>query len=487
MSAVLSIAPAVVWFRDDLRVSDHPALVRAAESGRPVIGAYVFDECAGGRPLGGAARWWLHGSLRALDAALAALGSRLVLLSGDEADTITSFAAALGAGAVYWNRRYALAQRAVDNTVQTALEARGIDVETFNASLLFEPGDLVTDSGRPYQVFTAYWRAAMRRGVHAAPLAAPRRLKGCELPPRLAQRQVELDALGLAPARPDWAGGLRETWTCGEDAAHRRLRAFVDSRLGGYATGRDRPGAASTSRLSPFVRFGNLSVRQVWHAAVDAHAHGAATQADLDTFCRELGWREFCYGQLYRFPDLARRNLRHNLDGMPWRDDPAALAAWRRGATGYPLVDAGMRELWATGWMHNRARMVCASFLVKHLLIDWREGDAWFWDTLVDADAASNAANWQWVAGCGADAAPYFRIFNPIAQGKKFDPDGAYVRRWVPELAGLPANAAIHEPWAAPAARLAAAGVRLGDTYPLPIVAHDAARKRALDAWVTVR
>ncbi|WP_038750686.1 cryptochrome/photolyase family protein [Burkholderia sp. ABCPW 111] len=481
MSAFAPSACAVVWFRDDLRVSDHPALACAAESGRPVIGVYVFDERAGARPLGGAARWWLHGSLRALDAALAELGSRLVLLRGDAADAIASFVAALGASAVYWNRRYALAERALDNAVQTLLEARGVTVETFNASLLFEPGDVVAESGHPYQVFGAYWRAALRRGVHAAPLAAPLRLSGCAPPHGIAQRQVMLDALALLPTRPDWTGGLRDAWRCGEDAAHRLLRAFVDSRLGGYATERDRPGIASTSRLSPYVRFGNLSVRQIWHAAVDAHAYGAATQADLDKFLGELGWREFCYGQLYRFPDLPRRNLRHNLDGMPWRDDPAALAAWRRGATGYPFVDAGMRELWTTGWMHNRARMVCASFLVKHLLIDWREGEAWFWDTLVDADAASNAANWQWVAGCGADAAPYFRIFNPVVQGKKFDPDGAYVRRWVPELAGLPSSA-IHEPWLAPPAQLEAARVRLGDTYALPIVAHHAARRRALDA-----
>ncbi|AJY29963.1 FAD binding domain of DNA photolyase family protein [Burkholderia thailandensis 34] len=484
MSSFDSTAPAVVWFRDDLRVSDHPALARAAESGRPVIGVYVFDERAGGRALGGAARWWLHGSLRALDAALAGLGGRLVLLRGDEADTFVSFVAALGAGAVYWNRRYAFAQRALDNAVQTALDARRVAVETFNASLLFEPDDIVNGDGRPYQVFGAYWRAALRRGAPPPPLAAPRRLNGGALPEALARRRVELDTLGLEPTRPDWAGGLRDAWRFGEDAAHSLLRAFVDSRLGGYATERDRPGIASTSRLSPYVRFGNLSVRQIWHAAVDAHAHRAATQADLDKFLSELGWREFCWAQLYRFPDLPRRNLRHTLDGMPWRGDPAGLAAWRRGATGYPFVDAGMRELWATGWMHNRARMVCASFLVKHLLIDWREGEAWFWDTLVDADAASNAANWQWVAGCGADAAPYFRIFNPVAQGKKFDPDGAYVRRWVPELAGLP-PAAIHEPWAAPPAQLAAASVRLGDTYPVPVVAHDAARRRALDAFAT--
>lgn len=486
MSSSISIAPAVVWFRDDLRVSDHPALMRAAESGRPVIGVYVFDERAGGRPLGGAARWWLHGSLRALGAALAALGGTLALLRGDEHDTIVSFAAALGAGAVYWSRRYALAARAVDNAVQTALDAQGIAVETFNASLLFEPGDLVNADGRPYQVFSAYWRAAMRRGVPAPPLGAPRRLNGGALPAALARQCVALDALGLEPTGPDWAGGLRDAWRFGEDAAHRRLRAFVDSRLGGYAAERDRPGIASTSRLSPYVRFGNLSARQLWHAAADAYAHGAATQADLDKFLSELGWREFGWTQLHHFPDLPRRNLRHTLDGMPWRDDPAALTAWRRGATGYPFVDAGMRELWATGWMHNRVRMVCASFLVKHLLIDWRVGEAWFWDTLVDADAASNAANWQWVAGCGADAAPYFRIFNPVAQGRKFDPDGAYVRRWVPELAGLP-PATIHEPWAAPGAQLAAAGVRLGETYPLPIVAHDAARRRALDAFGAIR
>ncbi|KVC27910.1 DNA photolyase family protein [Burkholderia pseudomultivorans] len=479
-----SVAPAIVWFRDDLRLTDQPALARAVASGRPLVCVFVDDTGAGaGRPLGGAARWWLHGSLAGLDAALARRGGRLLLLRGDARHEIERIAHDTGAAAVYWNRRYAQPQRDADAALKASLKARGLAVESSNGSLLNEPWEVLTGAGAPFQVFTAYWRAARRDRIVEAPLPAPAHIAFHPWPDRVRERALALDALALRTHTPDWAGGLRDAWPAPDEAgAHARLDAFVNGSLAGYAQARDRPDQPATSRLSPFLRFGNVSPRQVWHAVQGAaQAGGAAWSAGADKFLSELGWREFSYALLYHFPSLASDNFRAQFDAMPWRDDPAALRAWQRGRTGYPLVDAGLRELWTTGWMHNRVRMVVASFLAKHLLIDWRAGEAWFRDTLVDADPANNAASWQWVAGCGVDAAPYFRIFNPVAQGRRFDPHGAYVRRWVPELAGLD-DAAIHAPWEASPLALAAAGVRLGVDYPAPLVDHDAARRRALDA-----
>ncbi len=322
-------------------------------------------------------------------------------------------------------------------------------------------------------------RARDRRA--GPPLPAPARIAAAPLPPGF--HFLPIGDLGLEPTRPDWAGGLREEWTPGEDGARARLSAFLDGGLKGYAIDRNRPDRPASSKLSPHLRFGEISIRQCWRAARVAFDAGetGASDTDLDTFLKELGWREFSYHLLFHNPTLARTNYNVKFDAFRWRDDEAALEAWRRARTGYPMVDAGMRQLWTTGWMHNRVRMIVASFLVKHLLIDWRAGEEWFWDTLVDADPANNAASWQWVAGTGADAAPYFRIFNPFGQGEKFDPDAVYIRRWVPELAKLP-NDVIHRPWAAPPALLAAAGVKLGETYPLPMVDHDAARARALAA-----
>ncbi|MBR8278108.1 deoxyribodipyrimidine photo-lyase [Burkholderia cenocepacia] len=484
MSAKPSVAPVIVWFRDDLRVTDQPALTRAVESGRPLVCVFVDDTGAGAGPaLGGAARWWLHGSLAGLDAALTRHGGRLLLLRGDAQREIERVIGDTGAAAVYWNRRYAQPQRDADAALKASLKARGVTVESSNGSLLNEPWEVLTGSGGPYQVFTAYWRAARRDRTVAAPLPAPERIAFHPWPKAVRDRALALDALALRPHAPDWAGGLRDAWPAPDEAgALARLDTFLTTSLAGYADARDRPDRPATSRLSPFLRFGNVSPRQVWHAVQGAaNAGGAAYAAHADKFLSELGWREFSYTLLYHFPALATDNFRAQFDAMPWRDDPAALRAWQRGRTGYPLVDAGLRELWTTGWMHNRVRMVVASFLIKHLLIDWRAGEAWFRDTLVDADPANNAASWQWVAGCGADAAPYFRIFNPVAQGQKFDPDGAYVRRWVPELAGLD-DASIHAPWEASPLALDAAGVRLGVDYPAPLVEHAAARARALDA-----
>jgi deoxyribodipyrimidine photo-lyase len=478
--------PAIVWFRHDLRLADNPALHAAAASKRPLVCVYLYPEktahqSRAPRSLGAASRWWLHGSLQALDAALAKHGGRLTILRGAAAETLTTLAAAVMAEAVYWNRRYDGPGRALDAVLETTLKQRGVTVATFNGHLLHEPATIRNQSGKPFRVFTAYWRAVLKLGPLAAPLGAPRKLRFHALPQQFKLKPVPLARLGLEPKKPDWAGGLRATWSPGEAAAHIHLQRFLATALRGYSTDRDRPDRPGTSRLSPYLCFGNISVRQVWHIAHATVRKDPAPgkQRQLARLLAELGWREFNYQILYHHPDLAESNFQSRFDPLRWRTDRRGLQAWQRGRTGYPIVDAGMRELWATGWMHNRVRMVAASFLIKHLLIDWRSGEKWFWDTLVDADPANNPANWQWVAGSGADAAPYFRIFNPILQGEKFDPNGDYVRRWVPELARLPSKR-IHKPWTAKAEQLAAAGVRLGKTYPRPLVDHDMARRRAL-------
>ncbi len=477
-------SPVIVWFREDLRISDNPALAQAAESGAPVLCIYVHDEASPGiRPLGAASRWWLAGSLRALDASLRERGAALHVLHGSARDIVPALARAAGAGAVVWNRRYGAAEIAVDTGIKTALREAGIAASSFNGRLIHEPWTLTTKAGGPIRVYTPYWRAMRAKGAPDMPLAAPAALVGAPFPAAGGLRAVPVDALGLEPTSPDWAGGMREAWTRGEEGAQARLEAFVTGGMAGYGEARNRPDMPATSQLSPHLRFGEISVRQCWHAAEHAEASGSvrASPGDLETFLKELGWREFSYYLLHHNPELARRDYAPRFEAFPWRSDAGQLDQWQRGRTGYPIVDAGMRQLWTTGWMHNRVRMIVASFLVKHLLIDWRRGEEWFWDTLVDADPASNSASWQWVAGTGADASPFFRIFNPVLQGAKFDPDGIYVRRWVPELAKLPSSV-IHAPWTAPRPILDAAGVRLGSSYPSPMVPHDEARARALAA-----
>lgn len=469
-------APSVVWFRDDLRVSDHPALHAAATSGAPLVLLYVLDDSGtAGRRLGAASRWWLHRSLAALEASLEKRDARLVLRTGPAEEVVPAVLREAGARDLYLNRRYAVGERRQDEAVRRSAERLGVAVHDFTAALLHEPGDVLTGDGERFAVFTPFFRALTRLGGPRSPHPAPSRLSGVAVP----VRTERLEDLRLLPS-PDWAAGLRETWTPGEKGAHRRLDEFVHERLPRYADERDLPAADATSRLSPHLRFGELSPYQVWHRARGAEA-SAATK---EKFLTELGWREFDYDLLSTQEHLHTENVHSGFDRFPWADpDDARIRAWQQGRTGFPLVDAGMRELWQTGWMHNRVRMVTASFLVKNLRLDWRVGERWFWDTLVDADPANNAAQWQWVAGSGADAAPFFRIFNPVTQATKFDPDGEYIRRWVPELRGRTGKA-LHEPWTVDEGLLADTGA---GPYPAPIVDLRRSRLEALDAFERMR
>jgi deoxyribodipyrimidine photo-lyase len=472
---------ALIWFRNDLRIEDNSALSAAAATGLPVVALYCLDEESEGvRPLGGASRWWLHHSLEALRSRLKAKGIPLIVERGAAARIVPATARAAGARRIFWNRRYDAAGIAIDRELKSLLASDGIPAASFNGSLLVEPWEVTTKAGEPMKVFTPFWRAARARGPVAAPVRAPRNVAGAAA----VEVESSIHILGLLPTGPDWSDGLKRTWIPGEEGAAARLQSFLETGLAGYADMRNRPDLNNTSGLSPHLRFGEISPRTVWHAADLAVRSGRidASEQDLEILRAELGWREFSYHLLFHNPDLSKRNFNRRFDAFPWRRDAGALRTWARGLTGYPIVDAGMRQLWTTGWMHNRVRMIAASFLVKHLLIDWREGEAWFWDTLADADPASNSASWQWIAGSGADAAPYFRIFNPVLQGEKFDPKGDYVRRWVPELGRLPTSM-IHKPWTADEGRLAAFGLKLGRDYPAPMVDHDAARRRALAAF----
>ena len=474
-----SSRPVIVWFRNDLRLGDNPALTAAVASGRPVIPVYMFDErLSAARPLGGAARWWLHHSLLALAASLDRLASRsrhapsLILRRGAATEVLRELVQTTGASRVLCNRSYDPILDAADADLQSSLRIIHAAFESLPGALLAEPAALLTRSGGPFRIFTAFWNRLSAFPI-AEPLPAPRAVRGYTGP----LKNERLKDWELLP-RARWEAQFDSVWTPGERGAAARLRTFLDRRLADYRGARESPSLEGTSRLSPHLRFGEVSSGQLWHAVL---RRSAMTRDELigNGFLRELGWREFAQHSLHHFPSLPERALRRQFDAFRWREDAAGFEAWQRGRTGYPIVDAGMRELWLTGWMHNRVRMIVGSFLVKDLLVPWQRGEAWFWDTLVDADRASNALNWQWVSGCGIDSAPYFRIFNPIAQSLRFDPEGTYLRKWLPALRELPAPA-IHAPWTAAAQVLARAGVRLGDTYPRPIVDHDAARRLAL-------
>ena len=476
--------PAIVWFRQDLRLGDNPALQAACRRGGPVVPVFVWaPEEEGAWPPVGASRWWLHQSLARLAEEFLKQGAVLVIRQGPSLAELQSVAKATGADAVFWNRRYEPASIARDRQVEEALRAAGLQTQTTNAALLHEPWTIQNKAGRPFQVFTPFWRTCLAAAAPAEPLPAPRCLTASAAKPA----SLPLAALELEP-KLNWTAGLRAAWRPGTVGANAELQRFLRDGLLAYSDGRNRPDLVGTSRLSPHLHFGEISPRQVWQAAkrfAESQSIPASAWRRWQ-FLTEIGWREFAHHLLSHFPHTPEQPLRAEFARFPWRENPAWLHAWQRGQTGYPLVDAGMRELWSTGWMHNRVRMVVASFLVKNLLLPWQEGARWFWDTLVDADLANNTLGWQWTAGCGADAAPFFRVFNPVSQGEKFDPEGNYVRRWVPELARLP-GAWIHQPWQAPTAALAASGVELGRTYPRPIVSHLISRELALEAYQAIK
>ncbi|MBT8110377.1 MAG: DNA photolyase family protein [Gammaproteobacteria bacterium] len=468
-------APVIVWFRQDLRLTDNPALDAAVRQGAPVLPIYILDdENAAEWKMGAASRWWLHHSLEQLNASLR---DSLRFFRGDATTILPELVDKVQAQGVYWNRRYEPWRIARDTRIKEMLQRDSVPVKSYNGSLLFEPPNTTKADGTPYRVFTPFYRkGCLQNGIPPRkPLPAPNDVALCTV-----DAGLSLDELELMP-EINWYKHMSATWSPGEDGAARRLQQFLQSGINHYDEGRNRPDQNYVSRLSPHLHFGELSPNQPWFAVYDAMA-GEELTPDADRFLSELGWREFSNNLLYNEPTLPAKNLQRKFDRFPWIQDEESLRRWQHGQTGYPIVDAGMRELWRTGYMHNRVRMIVGSFLVKNLLQHWHHGARWFWDTLVDADLANNSASWQWIAGCGADAAPYFRIFNPVTQGKKFDPDGHYVRLYVPELAAMP-DKFIHNPWEAPAEVLSESGVLLGDDYPEPVVDLKSSRERALAAF----
>jgi deoxyribodipyrimidine photo-lyase len=471
------MANALIWLRNDLRLADNPALRAAVDAGYAPVFVHIHspDEEREWTP-GAASDTWRHRSLQALGESLQSRGSRLRLFAGPSLPTLQSLVAACDAEAVFWNRRYEPAIEQRDGKIKKALRAQGLRADSFNGALLFEPWEVETRQGGPYRVFTPFWRNASSGWRPRAPWDAPTAIADVDAGPD----GIALEALRLRPAR-GWDAGFWKHWTPGEAGANEALEVFIDGALRGYRTDRNRPDRIGTSRLSPHLHFGEIAPWRVVAALEDART--AATAEDIDAHVRELGWREFAHHLLHHFPETIDRNLNPRFEHFDWaRTEPAQLEAWQQGRTGVPIVDAGMRELWHTGWMHNRVRMIVASYLTKHMRLHWRAGARWFWDTLVDADLANNTLGWQWVAGTGADAAPYFRVFNPATQAARFDPDGAYIARWVPELSALPLPARF-APWTDPQQ-----AARLAPDYPgQPIVNLAQGREAALAAYQATR
>lgn len=465
---------AIHWFRQDLRVSDNPALIQAAKHGR-VLPIYILDDTnPGAYAMGGASRLWLHHSLNALNKSL---GNKLSLYQGNPQDILDNILKRFEVRGIYWNRCYEPWRIHRDTKIKEQLKKKGIYVQTSNGTLLWEPWTIAKEDGTAYKIFTPFYRkGCLKAKLPREPLPDP---DGMEYIVDH-QGQVGIDALMLLP-KIRWDKDLLPHWAIGEQGAKRRLEAFIDEGLSHYKDGRNIPAKPYVSRLSPYLHFGEISPNQLWYAL-----RSIGDDEHIDHFCSELGWREFSYSQLYYNPELPRKNLRSQFDAFPWIKNEAYLRAWQKGKTGVPIVDAGMRELSQTGYMHNRVRMIVGSFLVKNLRVHWHYGARWFWDTLVDADLANNSASWQWIAGCGADAAPYFRIFNPVTQGQKFDPDGHYVRRYVPEIAALP-DKYLFNPWEAQESILHQAGIKSGETYPAPIVDLKQSRKEALKAFQSLK
>ncbi len=475
--------PIIIWFRQDLRRGDHPALSAAYEQGASIIPLYILDdENADEYKIGAAGRVWLH---HALDSLNKDLSGHLVLVKGDARKILPDLIEKTGAKAVYWNRCYEPWRIQRDKDIKSSLESYDIEVKSFNGSLLWEPWTIKNKSGEPYKVFSPYYRkGCLASGGPNEPCSAPDRLTYGNAE----NLSLDLTDLDLLPVdEGNWHQTSIQDWVISEDGAQDRLNEFLEDGLKGYKEGRNNPAEDHVSRLSPYLHWGHISPRQVWHGAKSyAHAHDIPSR-DIDHFCSELAWREFSYSLLYHFPDLPKKNLQDKFDHFPWREPTEEeMNRWRYGQTGYPIVDAAMRELYQTGYMHNRCRMVVGSFLVKHMLCHWHYGEKWFWDCLFDADLANNSASWQWIAGSGADAAPYFRIFNPMTQGEKFDCDGEYIRHYIHELKDLPQKY-LNKPWEAPKETLEKAGVILGETYPEPMVDHMAARERALAAFQSLK
>lgn len=466
---------ALVCFRQDLRLRDNPAMIAAREFSERILPVYILDERDPYSP-GAAQRWWLHHSLASLAESIQSRGGRLILKSGDYEKILLSLVKMHNIEAVFWNRCYEPYPIKRDKKIKKQLECIDIEVHSFNSALLNEPWVIKNQQGHFFKVFTPYWRAAQKNYQDEKPLPLVHTFS--------TPRGVTSDQLTdwkLLPTKPDWSKAFAGLWTPGEEGASKRLNHFLEHGLADYNR-RDFPALNTTSHLSPHLHVGELSPRQIYYAVKQYALHEKISEKTINTFLSEVGWREFSYYLLYHFPDLPKKNFRSAFDKFSWKNSASLLKKWQRAQTGYPIVDAGMRELWLTGTMHNRVRMIVASFLIKDLLIDWRKGAAWFWDTLVDADLASNSASWQWVAGSGADAAPYFRIFNPVLQGVKFDAQGEYVRRWLPVLKNLP-DKYIHEPWKAPDDVLDQADIVLGENYPHPIVDHKMARDQAMQRY----
>lgn len=476
----------ILWFRRDLRLADNPALQYAVEQGHRILPLFIWepDDNTDWVP-GAASRWWLHHSLKHLQHRLRRLGAELIIQSGDPTQILIDLGQRHAIDEVLWNRLYEPHNVTRDGNLKAELIDAGIVARSFNARLLIEPWQLLKGDGGPYKVFTPFWKTLQRSYVETLPAPAPEAISAIALD---ATDTLPLESLQLLPDLT-WDEGLYSHWRPGESGAHARLHAALDGALLDYPSGRDLPAREGTSRLSPHLHFGEIGPRQVWYAvrAWAAGNSGAGYTEAAESYLRQLAWREFASHLLYHFPHTADAPLDSRFNHMPWTTDAGdALRAWQQGRTGIPIIDAGMRQLWQTGWMHNRVRMLVASLLTKNLRIHWLEGARWFWDTLVDADLANNTLGWQWVAGCGADASPYFRIFNPVVQGERFDPEGVYVRQWVPELRALPAKW-IHQPAAAPADILAEAGIELGRDYPVPIVNLKESREDILRLWDVIK
>ncbi len=464
----------IFWFRQDLRISDNPGLFEAAKEG-VVLPVYILDdETPKQFKMGSASRWWLHHSLNALDQSL---GGKLNVYIGNSYDVLIKLLKTNNMEAVYWNRCYEPWRIASDSLIKVELKNKNIECKSFNGSLLWEPWEVLKKDSAPYKVFTPFYtNGCLQTSPPRRPLPKIETLKLV----KDQHNQIILKNLGLLPTI-GWDKQMESSWQIGEHAAQSRLINFLENDLNGYKEGRNYPFKTNTSRLSPHLHFGEISPNQAWYS-VQSKGETEGYTKDSDIFLKELGWREFSYSLMYHFPDLPTKNFQPKFDNFGWDKNPFYTKAWQMGQTGYPIVDAGMRELWQTGYMHNRVRMIVGSFLVKNLLQHWHVGRDWFWDCLVDADLANNSSGWQWVAGSGADAAPYFRIFNPVTQGEKFDPDGTYTRRFVPELNKLP-NKYLFKPWEAPESILLACGIKLGTTYPIPIVNLENSRHLALQAY----